>query len=135
MYGREEGAGKDVVKVLENGLSVADHAESHVQWILLVGGNNFFRTDVRFRRPFLAGEPKGATMNYSTRNSPHSGRLSGRSWKKGEKKIFSRVVMLRRFGGNKFVNIALNVLSTIEETFLRSNIFDIKNSKIFLNVS
>lgn len=50
--------------MLENGSSVADHAESHVQWILLVGGNNFFRTDVRFRRPFLAGEPRG-TMNYS----------------------------------------------------------------------
>lgn len=27
--------GKDVVKVLENGSSVAVHAESHVAWILL----------------------------------------------------------------------------------------------------
>jgi len=26
--------GKDAVKVLENGSSVADHAESHVRWIL-----------------------------------------------------------------------------------------------------
>jgi len=55
---------KDAVKVLENGSSVADHAESHVRWILpWLDRDKFFRTDVRFRRPFLAGEPRG-TMNY-----------------------------------------------------------------------
>lgn len=38
----ERRTGKDVVKVLANDSSVAVHAESHVAWILLVGGNNFF---------------------------------------------------------------------------------------------
>lgn len=75
--------------MLENGSSVADYAESHVQWILLVGGNNFFRTNVRFRRPFLAGKPRGAHDELLSRNALHLGRLSTVARKKAKTDTFS----------------------------------------------
>ncbi|XP_070156421.1 neurotrimin isoform X4 [Polyergus mexicanus] len=40
------------------------------------GGNNFFRTNVRFRRPFLAGKPRGAHDELLSRNALNLGRLS-----------------------------------------------------------
>lgn len=123
----ETRGGKDVVKVLENGSSVADHAESHVQWILLVGGNNFFRTDVRFRRPFLAGEPRGYDELLS-RNAPHSGQLSCSSWTKKTKQKKGYFLESLRYGfleRTNFVNIVLNDYyqrnASLREIYLTSN--------------
>lgn len=66
--------GKDVVKALENGSSVAVHAESHVPWILLVGGNNFF-SNGRAISASLSGERANPSGELPRRNVAHSRRL------------------------------------------------------------
>lgn len=67
--------GKDVVKVLENGSSVAVHAESHVAWILLVGGNNFFPGGRAISTSLSGERAKADAGELLLRNAVNSPRL------------------------------------------------------------
>lgn len=81
--------GKDVVKVLENGSSVAVHAESHVAWILLVGGNNFF-PGRRAISTSLSGErAKADAGELLLRNAVNSPRLFFVRFSNTKKKLAS----------------------------------------------
>jgi len=81
-------------------------------------GDKFFRTDVRFRRPFLAGEPRAShdELLLLTRNALHFGRPSADGVKKNKKEaypLFFHENSLRPgFSvAASFVNVARNVPS------------------------
>lgn len=104
MYRTKRRQSKDAVKVLENGSSVADHAESHVQWILLgwVGITFSERTcgfDVRFWRTSQGA--RWTTILLRPEKRPafrvtiH--RRDGAAWKKVKKDIFSSIRYIPAF--------------------------------------